>query len=84
MPINLDSADPNWFRSVWQGIVQEVFGGMQFDPEWIDRTTVMRSLVSTPGLLKRFNRINRKKSYARQVKAVQIHSFGLSRFDRML
>jgi len=67
-PIGPDSEDTNWIRSVWQGIVEEAFGGGQFDPDWADRPAVMRSSVSTPGLLKRFDRINRKKSYAKQVK----------------
>ena len=67
-PIDPDSEDTNWIRSVWQGIVEEAFGGPQFDPEWADQPAVMRSSVSTPALHKRFDRINRKKSYARQVK----------------
>jgi hypothetical protein len=67
-PIDPDSEDTNWIRAVWQGLVEEAFGGAQFDPEWADRPAVMRSSVSTPGLLKRFDRINRKKSYAKQVK----------------
>jgi hypothetical protein len=67
-PIDPNSEDTNWIRAVWQGIIEEAFGGAQFEPEWIDRPAVMRSSVSTPGLLKRFDRINRKKSYAKQVK----------------
>ncbi len=67
-PIDPDSEDTNWIRAVWQGLVEEAFGGPRFDPEWIDQPAVMRSSVSTPGLWKRFDRINRKKPYAKQVK----------------
>jgi hypothetical protein len=67
-PIDPDSENTNWIRSVWQGIVEEAFGGVQFDPEWIDQPAVMRSSVSTPGLHKRFDRINREKSYTKQIK----------------
>jgi hypothetical protein len=67
-PIDPDSENTNWIRSVWQGIVEEAFGGPQFDPEWIDQPAVMRSSVSTPLLHKRFDRINREKSYTKQIK----------------
>ncbi len=67
-PIDPDSEDTNWMKSVWQGFLEEEYGGPKFDPEWIDQPAVMRTSVSTPGLHKRFDRINRKKSYAKQVK----------------
>lgn len=67
-PLNPDSEETGWIRSVWQGIVEEAFGRPRFEPEWIDQPAVMRSSISTPGLLSRFDRINRKKPYAKQVK----------------
>ena len=67
-PIDPNSEDTNWMKSVWQGFLEEVYGGPQFNPKWIDQPAVMRTSVSTPGLLKRFDRINQKKSYAKQVK----------------
>jgi hypothetical protein len=67
-PIDPDLEEADWIRSVWQGIVDEVFGGPLFEPDWVDQPAVMRSSVSTPGLRSRFRQINRKKPYAQQVK----------------
>jgi hypothetical protein len=67
-PLDPDSDDKDWIRSVWQGLVEEGFDAPRFEPNWANRPAVMRSSVSTPGLRNRFNRINRKMPYAKQVK----------------
>ena len=60
-PLDPDSEEKDWIRSVWQGLVEEALGGSRFDPEWANQRAVMRSSVSTPGLLQRFDRVNRGK-----------------------
>jgi len=67
-PLDPDSDEKKWIRLVWQGIVGEALGGPRFKPEWANRPAVMRSSVSTWDLHHRFDRINRKRPYAKQVK----------------
>jgi hypothetical protein len=67
-PLDPDSEDTSWVRAVWQGLIEEAFGGDRFEPEWMHRPAVMRTSVSTPGLRKRFEGFNRKKPFAKQIK----------------
>jgi hypothetical protein len=67
-PLDPDSEDTSWIRAVWQGLVEEALGGGPFEPEWMHRPAVMRTSVSTPQLAKRFERFNRNKPFAKQIK----------------
>ncbi len=67
-PLDPGSEETNWIGSVWQGLLEEQYGGPRFDPDWTNQPPVMRASVSTPLLLDRFRRINRGKPYAEQVK----------------
>lgn len=67
-PTDPNSEDRAWIRQVWEGIVTEALGGPGFEPSWGDRPALMKSAVTTPGMLRRFERINRGKPYAAGIK----------------
>ncbi len=67
-PTDPDSDDRDWIRQVWDGLVTEALGGPRFEPSWGDRPALMKSAVTTPDLLRRFERVNRGKPYAAGIK----------------
>jgi DNA-binding transcriptional regulator YiaG len=82
-PLDPDWEDQNWIGSVWQGIVEEQYGGIRFEPDWVHQPAVMRTMVSSPVIGKWFDRINQKKSYAKQVKPFNfLLSVSVNAFER--
>ena len=67
-PISPESGDRDWMRVIWEGLVREALGGSPFEFPWGDVPAIMRSSVTTPGLLARFDGLNRAKRYQDRVK----------------
>lgn len=62
-PIDPDREDRDWTRQVWEVLVREALGVSAASPAWSTRPAVMRSAVTTPDLLRRFERFNKGKPY---------------------
>jgi hypothetical protein len=67
-PVSPESADRDWMRVIWEGLVREALGGPPVELPWGDVPAIMRSSVTTPGLLARFDGFNRAKQYPIRVK----------------
>src|SRR5574341_394255 len=68
-PTDPTSADRDWMRHVWEGIVREALGLPTKEPSWLDRPALTRIAVSTPQLLKRFDTLNKRGTvYADRIK----------------
>ena len=57
-PVDPELEDRDWIRETWEGLVREALSGPRFQPTWGDVPAVMRSSVTSPRLLRRFERIN--------------------------
>jgi len=67
-PTDPDSENRDWIEQLWEGIVHEALGLPYTWPSWLDRSAIGRITASSPKLLEPFAELNRKKSYAEQVK----------------
>jgi hypothetical protein len=82
-PIDPELEDREWIRQVWEGLVREALGGPRFRPAWGDTPAMMKSAVTTPTLLDRFEKLNRGKAYADRVKPFNfLLSAIVNAFDR--
>lgn len=67
-PIDPESANPDWMRSLWEGLVREALGRPSTWPQWLVRPAIGRISASSPEMLKPFAELNRNKLYRQQVK----------------
>ncbi len=68
-PTDPDASDRQWIRAVWEMIVAEdSLGRICTIPRWSNRPAITRITVSSPALLRPFASVNRRKSYANQIK----------------
>jgi hypothetical protein len=67
-PLDPEREDRDWIGQTWEGFVHEALGGPRFWPDWGDVPAMMKSAVTTPMLLARFHKFNRKKDYPDRAK----------------
>ena len=78
-PIDLDSADSQWIRDIWNYLVSEAVGQPIEKPYWLDRASLSRISVSSPHVWRQFRK---RGSYREGVKpfnfllSAQITPFG--------
>jgi hypothetical protein len=69
----LNPSDPaaeskEWIRELWRWIVLTTHGADPTRPEWFGRPTMMRTNVTSPGVLRAFRHQNEGKPYPNRVK----------------
>ena len=67
-PSDPEASDRNWTAAVWEMIVRKSCGLKTKDVDFVDLPAIGRTTVSSPGLMKSFESLNRGKPYAEQVK----------------
>jgi hypothetical protein len=67
-PIDPDDESRDWIAESWQFILRGHAGRPDAEPDWLDRSAVARTAITSPRLRRQFRTLNRGKSYDHQIK----------------
>jgi hypothetical protein len=67
-PLDPEDDDRRWIPQMWSVILRQALGLPVERPNWFERPTMIRTTVTSPAVLRAFQRLNEGKAYVDQVK----------------
>jgi hypothetical protein len=67
-PIDPESSDRDWIRQIWEVLVNRALGRPAVEPAWLDRPALTKLAVTSPNLLRPFERYNQARLTAEQIR----------------